>query len=434
MTETKSNPWALLPLFIFLALFIGSGVITGDFYKLPVVVAILIASAVALVMNRKDSLTVKMERFAKGAGHPDIMIMVFIYILAGAFAETAKGMGAVESTVNLALTVIPQNLLIVGLFVIGVFISLAMGTSMGTITALAPIGVGISHQIDVNIALCMAAIVGGAMFGDNLSVISDTTIAAVRTQKTKMTDKFKMNFLIVLPAAIITCVILFFVASGSNAPIDVKDYNWIKIIPYIGVLVAALFGLNVLVILSAGIVLAGGIGLVDGSYTVSSLFQKMTDGIFGMSELIILALLIGGMVELINHNGGIKYLLDALTRKIRSPKGAQLGIAGLVSATDLATANNTISIITVGPLAKKISDQYGIDNRKSASILDIFACSMQGLIPYGAQLLTVAKFASISPISVLPYSFYPILIAICGLISIFVGYPRLKPSANKNGI
>ncbi|KOO47081.1 Na+/H+ antiporter NhaC family protein [Priestia koreensis] len=434
MTETKSNPWALLPLFIFLALFIGSGVITGDFYKLPVVVAILIASAVALVMNRKDSLTVKMERFAKGAGHPDIMIMVFIYILAGAFAETAKGMGAVESTVNLALTVIPQNLLIVGLFVIGVFISLAMGTSMGTITALAPIGVGISHQIDVNIALCMAAIVGGAMFGDNLSVISDTTIAAVRTQKTKMTDKFKMNFLIVLPAAIITCVILFFVASGSNAPIDVKDYNWIKIIPYIGVLVAALFGLNVLVILSAGIVLAGGIGLVDGSYTVSSLFQKMTAGIFGMSELIILALLIGGMVELINHNGGIKYLLDALTRKIRSPKGAQLGIAGLVSATDLATANNTISIITVGPLAKKISDQYGIDNRKSASILDIFACSMQGLIPYGAQLLTVAKFASISPISVLPYSFYPILIAICGLISIFVGYPRLKPSTNKNGI
>ncbi|MEW4285535.1 Na+/H+ antiporter NhaC family protein [Priestia koreensis] len=434
MTETKSNPWALLPLFIFLALFIGSGVITGDFYKLPVVVAILIASAVALVMNRKDSLTVKMERFAKGAGHPDIMIMVFIYILAGAFAETAKGMGAVESTVNLALAVIPQNLLIVGLFIIGAFISLAMGTSMGTITALAPIGVGISHQVDINVALCMAAVVGGAMFGDNLSVISDTTIAAVRTQKTKMTDKFKMNFLIVLPAALITVVILFFVASGAHSQIEIKDFNWVKIIPYIGVLVAALFGLNVLVILSGGVILAGAIGLADGSYTLSSLFQKITDGIFGMSELIILALLIGGMVELINHNGGIQYLLNTLTRKIRSPKGAQFGMAGLVSATDLATANNTISIITVGPLAKKIADQYGIDNRKSASILDIFSCSMQGLIPYGAQLLTVAQLASISPVSVLPYSFYPILIAICGILSIATGYPKLKRSKETSGI
>ncbi|MDN4526747.1 Na+/H+ antiporter NhaC family protein [Fictibacillus fluitans] len=422
----KGNALALLPLVIFLALFIGSGLITGDFYKMPVVIAILVAAAAALLMNRKETLNSKIERFAKGAGNLDIIIMVFIFILAGGFAEAAKGMGAVESTVNLALTVVPENFLIVGIFVIGAFISLSMGTSMGTIAALAPIGAGISGQTDIPMALSMAAVVGGAMFGDNLSIISDTTIAAVRTQQTQMRDKFKVNFFIVLPAAVVTCVILFVVTMGSHSSVPADSFQAVKILPYVGVLIAALLGMNVFVVLTGGIVLAGVIGLADGAYTLSAFLKTITDGMFGMSELVFLALFIGGTVELIRYNGGIQYLLDVLTKNIRTKKGAEFGIAGLVSATNLSTANNTISIITAGPLAKQISDRYGIDKRKSASLLDIFSCAIQGLIPYGAQILTAAKIGSISPVSLLTYSFYPILIAVCGVIAILVGFPKLK--------
>ncbi|SDM93846.1 putative methionine transporter, NhaC family (TC 2.A.35.1.-) [Fictibacillus solisalsi] len=422
----KGSGLALLPLVIFLVLFIGSGLITGDFYKMPVVVAILVAAAAALLMNRKETLNSKIERFAKGAGHIDIIIMVFIFILAGGFSEAAKGMGAVEATVNIALSVVPENFLIVGLFVIGAFISLSMGTSMGTIAALAPIGAGISGQTDIPMALTMAAVVGGAMFGDNLSIISDTTIAAVRTQQTQMRDKFKVNFFIVLPAAIVTCVILFIVTMGSNSGVSADSFQAVKILPYVGVLLAALLGMNVFVVLSGGIILAGVIGLADGAYTLSAFLKTITDGMFGMSELVFLALLIGGTVELIRYNGGIQYLLDVLTKNLRTKKGAEFGIAGLVSATNLSTANNTISIITAGPLAKQISDRYGIDKRKSASLLDIFSCAVQGLIPYGAQMLTAAKIGSISPVSLLPYSFYPILIAVCGVIAILIGYPKLK--------
>ncbi|MFC3883916.1 Na+/H+ antiporter NhaC family protein [Bacillus songklensis] len=415
-----------MPLVIFLALFVGSGVITGDFYKMPVLVAILIAATVSLIMNRKETLTTKVERFAAGAGHPDIIIMTFIFILAGAFSETAKGMGAVESTVNLALSVLPPSFLVVGLFVIGAFISLSMGTSMGTIAALAPIGVGISAETDISMALSMAAVIGGAMFGDNLSFISDTTIAAVRTQQTEMKDKFKTNFFIVLPAAILTCIILIAVTMGNHSEVAAESFDWVKILPYVGVLITALLGFNVLAVLTGGTVLAGVIGLADGSYTLSNLFPKVTEGILGMAELVILALLIGGMVEIIKYNGGIDYLLNLMTRNIKSKKGAEFGIAGLVSLTNFSTANNTISIIFTGPLAKNIADQYEIDKRKSASLLDIFSCGVQGLIPYGAQILTAAKLAAISPISVLPYSFYPILIAICGVISILIGFPRFS--------
>jgi Na+/H+ antiporter NhaC len=426
LDKVKGSPLALLPLFIFLALFVGSGVVTGDFYKMPVLVAILVAATVALMMNRKETLTTKVERFAAGAGHPDIMIMTFIFALAGAFSETAKGMGAVESTVNLALSILPPSLLVAGLFIIGSFISLSMGTSMGTIAALAPIGVGISAEADISMALSMAAVIGGAMFGDNLSFISDTTIAAVRTQQTEMKDKFKTNFLIVLPAAILTCIILVVVTMGIHSEVAAESFNWVKILPYVGVLVTALLGFNVLAVLTGGTVLTGVIGLVDGSYTLSSFLQKMTEGILSMAELVILALLIGGMVEIIKHNGGIDYLLNLMTRSIKSKKGAEFGIAGLVSLTNFSTANNTISIIFTGPLAKNIADQYEIDKRKSASLLDIFSCSVQGLIPYGAQILTAAKLAAISPISVLPYSFYPILIAICGAASILIGFPRFS--------
>ncbi len=324
LKETRGNGLALLPLGIFLALFIGSGIITGDFYKLPILVAISIAVGVALAMNRKESFHVKVERFAKGAGNPDIMIMVLIFVLAGAFSETAKGMGGVDSTVNLALSVLPQGFIVAGIFVIGAFISLAMGTSMGTIAALAPIAVGISGQTDISIALTMATVVGGAMFGDNLSFISDTTIAAVRSQGTEMKDKFKTNFLIVLPAAIITIVLLVIVTLGSDTQIKAHSFDWIKILPYAGVLITALLGWNVLIVLTGGTVLSGVIGLLDGSYTLESFFKSVTTGMGGMMELVLLAILIGGMVELIQYNGGIQYLMNILTRNIRSKKRSRV--------------------------------------------------------------------------------------------------------------
>jgi Na+/H+ antiporter NhaC len=424
MNQERGNLLALLPLIIFVSLFLGAGIISGDFYAFPVLVSIIIASVVGLLMNRKETLTAKVERFAKGAGHPDIMIMVFIFLLAGAFSGVAEKMGAVDSTVNFALSVLPGNLIIVGLFIIAAFISLSMGTSMGTIAALAPIGVGISSGTDISMPLAMATVIGGAMFGDNLSFISDTTIAAVRTQKTEMKDKFKVNFFIVLPAAIVTMVILLVLTMGNQATVGAESFNWIKILPYLGVIVGALAGLNVFVVLFGGIVLAGILGFIDGSFTPSSYFGSVADGMTGMAEIVILSVLIGGVVELIRHNGGIQALLYHATRKIKSPQGAQLATAGLVSSTNLCTANNTISIIIAGPLAKSISENYGVDARKSASILDIFSCSIQGLIPYGAQALLVAEVAGISPISIIPYAFYPILIAVCGLIAIRFALPK----------
>jgi Na+/H+ antiporter NhaC len=429
-TDRKGNPWALLPFVVFLIIFIGSGIVTGDFYKFPVIVAITIAAAVALAMNRKESFNQKVEIFCKGAGETNIMLMVIIFLLAGAFSEVAKGMGAVDSTVNLALSVVPQNLLMVGIFIIACFISLSMGTSMGTIVALAPIGVGISEQTDISLALSMAAVIGGAMFGDNLSFISDTTIAAVRTQGTKMKDKFKVNFFIVLPAAIIACVILGFLTMGEQAAITQHSYSWVKILPYICVLITALAGVNVFLVLFIGVVFSGIIGLVDGSYRLMDIIQQIGNGMSGMYEISFLAILIAGMVEVIKHNGGIDYLLYKVTRNIKSKKGAEFSIAGLVSLTDFSTANNTISIIITGPLAKNIADKYEIDPRKSASLLDVFSCSIQGLIPYGAQLLVAAGVANISPVSILQYSFYPLLIGVCGVISILIGYPHFRRVRN----
>lgn len=433
MNEEKGNLLALLPLIIFVSLFLGAGILSGDFYAFPVLVSIIIASVVALLMNRKEKLTAKIERFAKGAGHPDIMIMVFIFLLAGAFSGVAEKMGAVDSTVNFALSVLPGNLIIVGLFIIAAFISLSMGTSMGTIAALAPIGVGISTGTDISMPLAMATVIGGAMFGDNLSFISDTTIAAVRTQKTEMKDKFKVNFFIVLPAAIVTMVILLILTMGNQSSVGAESFNWVKILPYLGVIIGALAGLNVFVVLLGGILLAGIIGFMDGSFTPSSYFGSVADGMTGMAEIVILSILIGGVVELIRHNGGIQAILYHATCKIKSPQGAQLATAGLVSSTNLCTANNTISIIIVGPLAKTLSEKYGVDARKSASILDIFSCAVQGLIPYGAQALLVAEVAGISPISIIPYAFYPFLIAICGLIAIQFALPKFARKSVSDG-
>lgn len=424
------NPWALIPFVVFLILFIGSGIITGDFYAFPVIVAIAISGAVALMMNRKESFARKIDIFCQGAGNVNVMLMVVIFLLAGAFSEVAKGTGAVDSTVNFALSVVPQNLIVVGLFIIACFISLSMGTSMGTIVALAPIGVGISEHTELSMALVIAAIIGGSMFGDNLSFISDTTITAVRSQGAQMRDKFKVNFWIVLPAAIVTCMILWAITMGETAQVEHVSYHLVKIVPYILVIILALAGINVFLVLASGIVLAGAVGLADGSYHIMSLLQKIGQGMAGMYEMAFLAILIAGMVEVMKYNGGVDFLLHLATRKITSKKGAEFGIAGLVGLTNVSTANNTIAILIAGPLAKNIADQYGIEPRKSASILDLFSCTIQGLLPYGAQFLAAASVAGISPVSIMPYSFYPLLIGICGVIAILIGYPTKKKVQN----
>lgn len=420
----KGNPWALLPFFVFLVLFIGSGIVLKDFYAFPVIVAITISSMVALAMNRKVPFTKKVDIFCQGAGNSNVMLMALIFLLAGAFSSVAKGMGAVDATVNFALSIIPQNFLIIGLFIIACFISLAMGTSVGTIVALVPIGLGISEHTGLAVALVTAAVIGGAMFGDNLSIISDTTITAVRTQGAQMKDKFRVNFWIVLPAAFMTSVIFGVLTWGEAAPITHVDYSLIKIVPYLIVIVLALMGMNVFFVLTLGITLAGVVGLVDGSYQLMDVIQQVGDGMAGMYNMAFLAILIAGMVEIIKFNGGIEFILQAIMKRISTSKGAEFGIAGLVALTNLATANNTIAILIAGPLAKDIATQYNIEPRKAASLLDVFSCMVQGVLPYGAQFLVAASLAGISPINILPYSFYPVLIGICGAVAIMIGYPK----------
>ncbi|KAB2285476.1 MULTISPECIES: Na+/H+ antiporter NhaC family protein [Staphylococcus] len=433
MKEMKNgNAWALIPLLLFVLLFLGVGIISGDFTTMPLNVAITITVIVALLMNRTETFAKKVEVFTKGAGHSNIILMMLIFILAGAFSTTAEKMGGVSSTVNLGLSLIPQNLIIVGLFIICMFVSISMGTSVGTVAAIAPVGFGFAQATDVPAALAMATVVGGAMFGDNLSMISDTTIAAVRTQKTKMSDKFKVNFKIVLPGAIITIIILFFLTNGISIDHTKNyDYNLIKVIPYLLVLILALVGINVIIVLIGGTVLAGIIGLIDGSFGWNGLLNAISKGIIGMEDIAMIALLIGGLVGIIQHNGGIDWLLNFVRSKVKSKRGAELGIASLVSAADISTANNTISIIMAGPLAKNIADEYDVDPRKSASILDIFGGCFQGLLPYSPQVISAAGVAGISPFLMLQYSIYPILLGVCGLVAIILRVPRLNQSSKK---
>ena len=428
----KGNAWALLPLLLFVLLFLGVGIVSGDYTTMPLNVAITITVIVALLMNRKESFAKKVEVFTKGAGHSNIILMMLIFILAGAFSTTAEKMGGVTSTVNLGLSLIPQNLIIVGLFVICMFVSISMGTSVGTVAAIAPVGFGFAQATDVPAALAMATVVGGAMFGDNLSMISDTTIAAVRTQRTKMSDKFRVNFKIVLPGAILTIIILFLLTNGISIDHAKNyDYNLFKVIPYLLVLILALIGVNVIIVLIGGTALAGVIGLIDGSFGWKGLLSAVSKGIIGMEDIAMIALLIGGLVGIIQHNGGIDWLLQFVRSKVKSKRGAELGIASLVSAADISTANNTISIIMAGPLAKNIADEYDVDPRKSASILDIFGGCFQGLLPYSPQVISAAGVAGISPFLLVPYSIYPILLGVCGLVAIILRVPRLDHKSKK---
>lgn len=425
--NSKGNPLALLPLGVFLILFLGVGIATKDFYKMPVLVAFIIATAVAFMFNRKESFNKKIEVFCEGAGHTDIMMMCIIFVLAGAFAQVAKDMGGVEATVNLSLSFIPSQFLLGGIFLIACFISLSMGTSVGTITALAPIGLGIAEATGMPIPLVTGAIIGGGMFGDNLSMISDTTITAARTQGCDLRDKFKVNFLIVLPAALITVVILTVISAKYQTGVTGEyTYEWIKVLPYIGVLIGALVGINVFVLLAGGTLFAGVVGVLTGSFDVFKALESASNGMIGMAEIVILSIIIGGTLELIKRNGGIDYLLGFIKKRIRTRKGAEFGIAALVSLVDICTANNTIAIVMSGPLAKDIAEEYEIDPRRTASILDIFAACIQGIIPYGAQLLVAAGLVGVSPMEILGYLHYPILMGVCGILAIILGFPKLK--------
>lgn len=431
----RGNPLALLPLGVFLVLFVGSGIITGDFYKMPALVAFLIAGGIALLFNKKENLETKMNVFCKGAGDTNIILMVIIFLLAGAFSSVAKAMGGVDSTVNLSLSILPSNLLVAGLFIIGCFISISMGTSVGTIAALAPIALGVAQKTGIPVPLVIGAVVGGAMFGDNLSMISDTTIAAVRTQGCELKDKFKMNFLIVLPAAIATAIILTVVTLGyGNIATQSYEYDIIKVLPYILVLAGALIGVNVFVLLGSGILFAGAVGIISNSFGILGFIGAISEGLGGMYELSLLVIVVGGVVSLIKFNGGIDYILHFITSKIKSKKGAEFGIAALVSVIDLCTANNTIAIVTAGPLAKDIAEKYDIDPRKTASILDIFSSCWQGVIPYGAQLLTAAGIAGISPVEIIKYLYYPGLMFICGIAAITFSQVVVKKSSLKENI
>lgn len=431
----RGNPVALLPLGVFLVLFVGSGIITGDFYKMPALVAFLIAGGIALLFNKKENLETKMNVFCKGAGDTNIILMVIIFLLAGAFSSVAKAMGGVDSTVNLSLSILPSNLLVAGLFIIGCFISISMGTSVGTIAALAPIALGVAQKTGIPVPLVIGAVVGGAMFGDNLSMISDTTIAAVRTQGCELKDKFKMNFLIVLPAAIATAIILTVVTLGyGNIATQSYEYDIIKVLPYILVLAGALIGVNVFVLLGSGILFAGAVGILSNSFGILGFIGAISEGLGGMYELSLLVIVVGGVVSLIKFNGGIDYILHFITSKIKSKKGAEFGIAALVSVIDLCTANNTIAIVTAGPLAKDIAEKYDIDPRKTASILDIFSSCWQGVIPYGAQLLTAAGIAGISPVEIIKYLYYPGLMFICGIAAITFSQVVVRKSSLKENI
>lgn len=418
--KTKGNVTALLPLAVFLIVYAGTSIIAKDFYAVSVIVPFLISAIVALSMNKKRTFEDKLQDFCKGAGNPNVILMILIFVLAGAFAQVAKAMGAVDSTVNFGLSILPTSILVPGVFIIASFIALSVGTSMGTIVALVPIAVGISEKTGIAVAIVVGAVVSGAMFGDNLSMISDTTIAATRTQGCEMKDKFKMNFKIVLPAAIVTAIIFMILTKGTAIQtLGEYEYSFIKILPYIAVLISALVGINVIFILIGGIVFAGAIGLLYGSFDIIGLFTNISAGIQGMSELIIISLLIAGTIELIKNNGGIEYILNKGMKNFKSKRGAELGIATLVSLVDICTANNTIAIVTVGPIAKDISDEFELEPRRVAGIMDMFSCVFQGLIPYGAQLISASGLAMISPFAIIRYSVYPYLMGICALVSIY---------------
>ncbi len=427
----KGNWWATSPLIVFLCLYLFASFLMDDFYKMPITVAFLISSCYAIALMRKLSVEKRVYRFSVGASDKNIMLMVWIFVLAGAFAESAKQMGAIETAVNLTLHILPDNMLLAGMFLASCFISLSIGTSVGTIVALIPVAIGLAQKTGIEMAHMAAVVVGGSFFGDNLSFISDTTIASTKMLGCVMRDKFRVNFRIVLPAALIVLAIYIFQGFSVDSQLQTEKIEWIKVIPYLIVLITALAGINVITVLTIGIFSTGIIGVYTQSTNGAGIgeaffnwFTAMGTGITGMGELIIITLLAGGMLETIRYNGGIDFIINRLTRHINGKRGAELSIAALVSLVNLCTANNTIAIITTGSIAKNIAERFGLDRRKTASILDTFSCFVQGILPYGAQILIAAGLTEVSPISIIGYLYYPFLMGGCALLAIFIRYPR----------
>lgn len=432
--SNKKGLLALSPLFLLIVLIVAFTVYSVDAShkdtNLSLTVAFMISSIYAIAISGGMPIKSRVDTYSKGAGANNLMLMLWIYVLAGSFAASAKAMGAVDATVNLALSILPASMILLGLFLAACFISVSIGTSVGTVVALVPIAAGLAHSMDVNTGMMTAIIVGGAYFGDNLSFISDTTVVATQTQNCKMSDKFRVNSLIVVPAAVIVLAIYAVMGIGLQAPTDIPEVEYVKVVPYLVVLVTAVAGMNVMAVLTMGTLLCGVIGVscqllgATGGYDLFGWFSAMGNGIIGMGELVIIAMMAGGMLEIIRENGGINYIIDKITAHVSNKRGAELSIAALVSMVNVCTANNTVAILTVGNIAKKIGDKFGVDNRKAASILDTFSCTVQGLIPYGVQMLLAAGLANLSPMDILPYLYYPLAIGIAALFSILFRYPK----------
>ena len=423
--ENKGRAIALLPIGVFLIIFLGAGIVFEDFYAMPAIVAFLIALFVAFLQNKELSFNKKIEVIAKGVGEENIITMSLIFLCAGGFSGAVTAAGGVDSTVNLGLSLIPAHFAVAGLFLIGCFISVSMGTSMGTIAALAPIAVGISEKTGFALSICIGAVVCGAMFGDNLSMISDTTIAAVKTQGCEMKDKFKANFFIVLPAAIITVLIFWLATRNMSFQLEENlNYSLWEVLPYMVVLLGALIGINVFVVLISGIVISLIVGVSMGHIALSEMFQVVGSGVTSMYDITVISIIVACIVSLVKEHGGIQFILNLIKSKINGRRGAEFGIALLALFVDACTANNTVAIVMTGPIAKEISEEFDVDPRRSASLLDMFTSVGQGLIPYGAQLLTAAALTGLTPFDFMPYLIYPMLMAVCGIVAICIRRER----------
>lgn len=432
--SNKKGLLALSPLFLLIVLIVAFTVYSVDSShqdtSLSLTVAFMISSIYAVAISGGMPVRKRVDTYSKGAGANNLMLMLWIYVLAGSFAASAKAMGAVDATVNLALSILPASMILPGLFLAACFISVSIGTSVGTVVALVPIAAGLAHSMDANVGMMTAIIVGGAYFGDNLSFISDTTVVATQTQNCKMSDKFKVNSMIVVPAAVLVLIAYSVMGVGLQAPTHINEVEYMKVLPYLTVLVTAIAGMNVMAVLTLGTLLCGAIGIgshllgASGSYDFFGWFSAMGNGIIGMGELIIIAMMAGGMLEIIRENGGIDFIINKITAHVNSKRGAELSIAALVSMVNICTANNTVAILTVGNISKKIGDRFGVDNRKAASILDTFSCMVQGLIPYGVQMLLAAGLANLSPMDILPYLYYPLAIGVAALLAILLRYPK----------
>lgn len=432
--SNKKGLLALSPLFLLIVLIVAFTVYSVDSShqdtSLSLTVAFMISSIYAVAISGGMPVRKRVDTYSKGAGANNLMLMLWIYVLAGSFAASAKAMGAVDATVNLALSILPASMILPGLFLAACFISVSIGTSVGTVVALVPIAAGLALSMDANVGMMTAIIVGGAYFGDNLSFISDTTVVATQTQNCKMSDKFKVNSMIVVPAAVLVLIAYSVMGIGLQAPTHINEVEYMKVLPYLIVLITAIAGMNVMAVLTLGTLLCGAIGIgshllgASGSYDLFGWFSAMGNGIIGMGELIIIAMMAGGMLEIIRENGGIDFIINKITAHVNSKRGAELSIAALVSMVNICTANNTVAILTVGNISKKIGDRFGVDNRKAASILDTFSCMVQGLIPYGVQMLLAAGLANLSPMDILPYLYYPLAIGVAALLAILLRYPK----------